>query len=603
MQYGLLPTEAAISFMFILIYIYSHKQKFENAKTTMYKIFLNFSIIYGIAIFGGIVLLKYFGRTILFTIFWRGQAVVLFMAWVAFYIYCMVTVYDIKETNLIKIIKSRVEFIILTVILGIYTFIAMIPTYISLFDNIDPNNIEIFTADSSKTILIIFIISLVALLSRFIPHRKKLSKEFIFSSLFGCFVCMGTCVFHMFYHANTFLPMAFVIFAYMLYFYVENPDIILLNETKKFQKESNNNKDELDFLIKIDASVDESINEIQKYSSLTLKEEYNKENLVKDMDTIINHGNNVLSKMNDVFELSKVDNKDKSIERKYELKKLISEIYLFTKDNLNDKKLKLFVNINPNISSKLYGDYDKIYQSIIKIITTSIEETKIGRITISISSTKLGNNETILFKVADTSTGLKEEELSKVFSEEGNPNITLAKKNIESFGGKVWLESLYLMGNKYFIQFKQKIADQNPIGEIKEFNVEEKQNETKDYTNKKVLIVDDDIKNAKLTKKILSKYNFEVEIIDNGIKCINKIKSEEQYNMIFMDIMMPEMDGVETLKALKELEGYVLPPIIALTANAISGMKELYLSEGFDDYLSKPINKNELEIILNKYLE
>ena len=111
------------------------------------------------------------------------------------------------------------------------------------------------------------------------------------------------------------------------------------------------------------------------------------------------------------------------------------------------------------------------------------------------------------------------------------------------------------------------------------------------------------MKNAKLTKKILSKYNFEVEIIDNGIKCINKIKSEEQYNMIFMDIMMPEMDGVETLKALKELEGYVLPPIIALTANAISGMKELYLSEGFDDYISKPINKNELEIILNKHIK
>ena len=170
-------------------------------------------------------------------------------------------------------------------------------------------------------------------------------------------------------------------------------------------------------------------------------------------------------------------------------------------------------------------------------------------------------------------------------------------------GGKVWFESLYLMGNKYFVQFNQKIADQSPIGEIKEFSIEEKSNEEKDYSNKKILIVDDDIKNAKLTKKIISKYNFEVEIVNSGVECINKIKEEEQYNIVFMDIMMPEMDGVEILKALKELEGYVLPPMVALTANAISGMKELYLSEGFDDYISKPIRKNELEIIFSKYIK
>lgn len=603
MQYGLLPTEAAISFMFILIYIYTRKQKFESAKTTMYKTFLYFSIIYGIALFGGIVLLKYFGKTVIFTMFWRTQAIVLFLAWAAFYIYCLVTVYDIKETNIFKIIKSKVEFIILSVILSIYTLIAMIPTYISLFDNIDPNNIEIFTADSSKTILILFIVSFISLLTRFIPNRKKLSKEFIFSSLFGCFVCMGTCVFHMFYHANTFLPMAFVIFAYMLYFYVENPDILLLNETKKLQNETNTNKDELEFLINIDSSVDESIKEIQKYSTQTLNENYNKENLIKDMELIINSGNNILNKMNDVFELSKIDNKDKAVERKYEVKKLISEIYLFAKDNLKDKKIKLFININPNISSKLYGDYDKIYQSITKIILCTINDTKIGRITINVSSTKNSNIETILFKIIDTSVGLTDEEKEKLFTDEGNPNVTVSKKTIEGIGGKFWIESLYLMGNKYYIQLNQKIADQTIIGEVKEFKTEEKQEQTKDYTNKKALIVDDDIKNAKLTKKLLNKYHFDVEIIDSGVKCINKIKAEEQYDVIFMDIMMPDMDGVETLKALKELEGYALPPIIALTANAISGMKELYLSEGFDDYIAKPINKNKLEIILNKHIK
>jgi hypothetical protein len=140
MQYGLLPTEAAISFMFILIYIYTHKQKTKNAKTTMYKIFLYTSFIYAISIFAGIVLLKYFGKILLFTVFWRTQAVILFIAWLSYYIYCLVTVYNIQDANLFKIIKSKVEFIIIAVILGVYTLIAMIPKYIALFDDIDANN-------------------------------------------------------------------------------------------------------------------------------------------------------------------------------------------------------------------------------------------------------------------------------------------------------------------------------------------------------------------------------------------------------------------------------------------------------------------------------
>ena len=107
MQYCLLPTEAAIAFMFILIFIYNNKHKFESTQTTMYKIFLYSAITYSIGIFTGIVLLKYFGKILIFTIIWRLQAIVLFVAWISFYIYCLVTIYDIKETNIIKIIKSK----------------------------------------------------------------------------------------------------------------------------------------------------------------------------------------------------------------------------------------------------------------------------------------------------------------------------------------------------------------------------------------------------------------------------------------------------------------------------------------------------------------
>ena len=106
---------------------------------------------------------------------------------------------------------------------------------------------------------------------------------------------------------------------------------------------------------------------------------------------------------------------------------------------------------------------------------------------------------------------------------------------------------------------------------------------------------------SQLAKRLLENYKFNIESVTTGKDCVYKIKEGSHYDIIFMDHMMPEMDGIETLHVLKKLDGYVLPPIVALTANAIAGMKEMYLSEGFDDYLSKPINTNELDRVVNKF--
>ena len=124
-----------------------------------------------------------------------------------------------------------------------------------------------------------------------------------------------------------------------------------------------------------------------------------------------------------------------------------------------------------------------------------------------------------------------------------------------------------------------------------------------DYSKYKVLLVDDNMINNKLTKKILEEKKFNVEVVSSGEECIRKIKSEEEIDLIFMDIMMPIMDGVETLKVLKDLDGYILPPIVALTANALPGMKETYLSQGFDDYLAKPLSIKALENVLRMHLK
>ena len=169
-------------------------------------------------------------------------------------------------------------------------------------------------------------------------------------------------------------------------------------------------------------------------------------------------------------------------------------------------------------------------------------------------------------------------------------------------GGKIWFETQYRVGTTFYIEVEQKIVDATPLGSAVVSSTTETP-EKLDCSQFRVLIVDNNLLNIKVAKRLLENYKFNVESVTSGKECVDKIKEEEKYDAIFMDHMMPEMDGIETLHVLKKLDGYTLPPIIALTANAIAGMKEMYLNEGFDDYLAKPINTHELDRVVNRFFK
>ena len=215
--------------------------------------------------------------------------------------------------------------------------------------------------------------------------------------------------------------------------------------------------------------------------------------------------------------------------------------------------------------------------------------------------------------------GIKTDQVDKLFNKfsrlDEEKNITIegtglglaiTKKLLELMNGKITVQSIYGEGSKFTAYIDQKIVRE----EQKEENIEEvienleTQNETQSSTldNRKVLIVDDNKLNLKVAQKLLSKYNLLVTTLESGVECIEHIERGEQYDIILLDDMMPKMSGKETLKKLKENENFKIPTI-ALTANAISGMKEEYLALGFDDYLAKPIEKIELERVLKEYLD
>jgi CheY-like chemotaxis protein len=185
---------------------------------------------------------------------------------------------------------------------------------------------------------------------------------------------------------------------------------------------------------------------------------------------------------------------------------------------------------------------------------------------------------------------------------ESNYGIKISKEYVETMKGKLWFETKEEAGTTFFVQVPQRITDATPIGSLEDINAVAKVDTANiDYSKYRILIVDDNVLNIKLTTRILSEYNFNIESVTSGNEAVYKVKAGEKYDAIFLDIMMPEMDGVETLHVLEQLEAAKETTIIALTANSISGMKELYLSEGFDEYLAKPIKKKNLEQIISKY--
>ena len=161
-----------------------------------------------------------------------------------------------------------------------------------------------------------------------------------------------------------------------------------------------------------------------------------------------------------------------------------------------------------------------------------------------------------------------------------------------------------IRGTKFYIDIEQKVIDFNSIGEITEpIKSDNGAYNYLDCSSYSVLIVDDNKLNIKVASRLLEAYKFKIDTATGGKECVYKVKEGNHYDMIFLDHMMPEIDGIKTLHILKKLEGYDIPPIVALTANAITGMKEMYLKEGFDEYLSKPINVAELNKLINKYFK
>ena len=364
------------------------------------------------------------------------------------------------------------------------------------------------------------------------------------------------------------------------------------------------------------------INTIIGLNEMILREDISEE-IAENAIHIQDASKMLLALINDILDMSKIESgKMEIVPIQYETGAMFSELVNLIWIRAHEKKLEFKLDISPEIPSMLYGDEVRIKQVVINLLSNAVKYTQKGFISLSARSEMKDNNKILLtISIRDSGIGIRKEDMDRLFQsfqrvdEGANAGIegtglglSISHQLVEMMGGKITVDSIYQKGSVFTIQIEQDIVNENPMGHM-DFMTRGSTHKRKKYKqifeapDAHVLVVDDNEMNLLVAKKLLRETKIQVDLAKSGKECLELTK-QHFYNVIFMDHMMPEMDGVETLNRVRQQENGLCRevPVIALTANVTAGAEQIYQEKGFQNYLAKPISSSLLEAVLLKYL-
>ena len=384
------------------------------------------------------------------------------------------------------------------------------------------------------------------------------------------------------------------------------------------------NQSKSNFLATMSHEIRTPLNAILGITQIEMQNENLPDRQMAAYEKIHSSGINLLGIINDILDLTKIETgKMELTPFEYDVPSLINDAIQLNIVRIGAKPIEFKLSVDENLPTKLYGDEIRVKQILNNLLSNAIKYTEKGQVHLSVKHIIINENIMLVFSVSDTGQGMKDEDRKKIFDEYARFNmaanrsiegtglgLNIIKRIVEMMEGDISVESEFGKGSTFTVTIKQQSSDNSPIGEelaqrLSNFTFTNKKQNKQEIAKElmpygSVLVVDDVEINLYVACEILLSYKLEVEMADSGIAAIEKIINGKKYDVVFMDHMMPKMDGIETTKKLREL-GYT-GFIIALTANALVGNDKMFENNGFDGFIPKPIDINQINTILNKFV-